>query len=108
MVRVEKVLDQQETLGVSLDMEGTCDNTSYDSVCAALVRHGVDHTIVWCINTTLEGCLTAATLNGFSRRVAVSRVVLSPLLWFCVVDDLIARLGGSGIYIQATRMTFVI
>jgi len=99
VVWVEKVLDQQETLGVSLDIEGACNNTSYDSVCASLVRHGVDRTIVWCINTTLEGCLTAATLIGFSRRVAVSRGVLSPLLWCRVVDDLIARLDGSGIYI---------
>ena len=108
VVQVEKVLDQQETLDVSLNIEGACNNTSYDSVCAALVRHGIDHTIVRCINTTLEGCLTAATHTGFSRRVAVSRGVLSPLLWCCVVDDLIARLGGSGIYIQSTWMTFVV
>jgi len=108
VVRVEKVLDQQETLGVSLDIEGACNNTSYDSVCATLIRHGVDHTIVRCINTTLEGCLTAVTFTGFFRRVAVSRGVLSPLLWCRVVDDLIARLGGSGIYIQATWMTFVV
>jgi hypothetical protein len=44
-------------------------------------------------------------LNGSSVRVAVSigcpqGVVLSPLLWCLVVDDLIARLSGSGIHIQ--------
>jgi hypothetical protein len=72
-------------MNVFLDIEGACNNTSYDSICIALVRHGVDHTIVQCINTTLEGCLTAAAPNGFSRRVAVSRGVLSPLLWCCLL-----------------------
>ena len=44
MVRVEKALDQQEiALGVFLDIEGAFNNTSYESMCAALVRHGVDH-----------------------------------------------------------------
>ena len=44
--RVDKALDQQETaLSVFLDIEGTFD-TSYDSMCSALARHGVDHTIL--------------------------------------------------------------
>jgi hypothetical protein len=81
VIWVEKALDQQETLGVFLDIEVACNDISYNSVCAALVRHGIDHTIVWCINATLEGCLAAVTLIGFSRRVAVSRGVFSPLLW---------------------------
>jgi len=47
VVRVEKALDQQEiALGVFLDVEGVFDNTSYDSMCLALTRHGVDHTII--------------------------------------------------------------
>ena len=47
VVRVEKVFDQQEiTLGVFLDTEGAFNNTSYDSMCTALTKHGVDHTIV--------------------------------------------------------------
>ena len=47
VVRVEKALDQQEiVLGVFLDTEGAFDNTSYDSMCSALTRHGVDQTIV--------------------------------------------------------------
>jgi Reverse transcriptase (RNA-dependent DNA polymerase). len=101
VVRVEKTLDQQETaLGVFLDIEGAFNNASFDSMCAAVVRHRVDHTIVLCIKATLEGRLTAATLDRFSVRDAVSRGVLSPLLWCLVVDDLIARPGGNGIYIQ--------
>jgi hypothetical protein len=52
-------------------------------------------------------------LNGSSVRVEVSigclqGVVLSPLLWCLVLDDLIARLSGSGIHIQgyADDMSF--
>jgi hypothetical protein len=45
LVRIE-VLDQRETaLEVFLDIEGAFNNTSYDSICAALVRHGVSPTI---------------------------------------------------------------
>jgi len=47
VVRVEKAFDQQEiVLGVFLDIEGAFDNTSYDSMCSALIRHGVGQTIV--------------------------------------------------------------
>jgi len=47
MVWVEKALDQQEiALGVFLDIEGVFNNTSYDSLCVALARQGVDHTII--------------------------------------------------------------
>ena len=75
MVEVEKVLDQQETaLGVFLDTEGAFNSTSYGSMCAALVRYGVDHTIVWWIRATPEGRMAAAvTLDGSSMGIAVSR-----------------------------------
>jgi len=47
IVRAEKALDQQEiALGVFPDIEGAFDNTSYDPMCSALTRHGVDRTIV--------------------------------------------------------------
>jgi hypothetical protein len=46
-----------------------------------------------------------ATLEGVSRSVRVTRDcpqgdVLSPLLWCSVVDELIARLNGGGVYTQ--------
>jgi hypothetical protein len=47
VVWIEKALDQQETvLGVFLDLEGAFNNTSYDSICAALAKHGVSCTII--------------------------------------------------------------
>ena len=47
VVRVEKALGQQQiALGVFLDVEGAFDNTSDDSMCLTLTRHGVDHTIL--------------------------------------------------------------
>jgi len=74
-------------------------------MCAALVTHGVDHTIVRWVKATLEGRQTTATLGSASRNVAVSRGcpqggVLSPLLWCLVVDELLARLCGGGLYAQ--------
>jgi hypothetical protein len=54
-------------------------------MCAAIFKHVVDNTIVQWIRATLEGRLAAATLSGFSKRVAVCRGCpqkgdLSPLL----------------------------
>jgi hypothetical protein len=47
MVRVQTALDLQETaLGVFLDREGAFSNTSNDSKCAALFKHGADYTII--------------------------------------------------------------
>jgi hypothetical protein len=86
VVQVKKALDQQKiALGIFLDIEGAFNNTSYHSMCAALARHGVDHTIVRWIRATLEGRLAMATRGGLTRSVAVSRGciqggVLSPLL----------------------------
>ena len=114
VVWVEKASDQQETaLGVFLDTEGAFNNTCYDTMCDALVRHGSDYTIVWWIRTTLEGHVAVVTLNGFSVGLAISRGfpqggVLSPLLWGLVMDDLLARLSGSEVFIQgyADDMSF--
>jgi len=86
VVWVEKALDQQEiALGVFLDIEGAFNNTSYDSMCAALTRREVDRTIIRWIRATLEGRLAAATLGDISRSVVVTRGcpqggVLAPLL----------------------------
>jgi hypothetical protein len=105
-VRVEKALDQQETaLGVFLDIEGAFNNTCYDTMCDALVKHGSEYTIVWWIRATLEGRMAVVTLGASSTRLTISRGcpqggVLSPLLWCLVVDDLLARLSGSGVFIQ--------
>ena len=47
VVWVEKALDQQEiALGAFLDIEGAFNNTCYDIMCDALVRHGSEYTIM--------------------------------------------------------------
>jgi hypothetical protein len=94
-VWVEKALDQQETaLGVFVDIEGAFNYTSFDTIYAALVKHGVA--------TPFSGGLE---LSGGPQqfvmtylRVAVSRGclqegVLLLLLWCLFVDDLMARLN---------------
>jgi hypothetical protein len=49
--------------------------------------------------------MAVATLNGISMGLTISRGcpqggVLSPLLWCLLVDDLLARLSGGGVFIQ--------
>jgi len=102
---VEEVLDQQIALGIFLDIEGAFNNTSYDSMCSALARHGVDQTIVRWIRATLEGRLATMPYGGVSRSVVVSRGcpqggVLSPLLWCLVVNELLVRLNEGSFYAQ--------
>jgi len=64
VVRVEKVLDQRDiALGVFLDIEGAFNCTSYDSMCAALARHGVVYTIIRWIRATVEGRQATVTLG---------------------------------------------
>jgi hypothetical protein len=47
VVPVQKALDQHKiALGAFLDTEGAFNNTSCDSMCAALAKHGVDYTII--------------------------------------------------------------
>jgi hypothetical protein len=95
-----------------LDIEGAFKSTSYEYVCAELVRHGVDHTIIRWIRATLEGRLATVTLGGVSRSAAVSRGcpqggVLSPLLWCPVVNDLLTRLSKGVSTSRDMQMTFV-
>jgi hypothetical protein len=72
VVRVENALDHQETaLCGLLDIEGAFNNTSFDTMCDALLSN--DHTIVRWIRATLEDRVTVATLNGFSVGFAISR-----------------------------------
>jgi hypothetical protein len=89
-------------LGVLLHIEEAFNSTYYESMCAALGRHGVDQTIIRWIRTILEGRQATATLGEISVNVAASKGcpqvgVLSPLPW-CLVDELLTRLRGGGVY----------
>jgi hypothetical protein len=90
VVRVGKVLGQQKmALGVFIDIERALKNTSFDSMCAALVRHRLGYTSVWWSRALLEGHLAMMTLNGYLMMAAVSRGgMLSPLLW-CFIASLL-------------------
>ena len=108
VVWVEKVLNQQETaLGVFLNIEGAFNNTCCDAMCDAFVRRGSEYTIVWWIRATLEGCVVVANLISWILCEARDIQGLPTgghavtLLWCLVVDDLLARLSGSDVFIQA-------
>ena len=99
-VQAEKVLDQQEiALRIFLDTEGAFNNTCYDTMCDALVRHGSDYSIVQWISATLEGCVPVAPQWIFHEACDIQGLP-APLLWCLVVDDLLARLSGNGVFIQ--------
>jgi hypothetical protein len=105
VVRVEKALDQQEiALGSFLDIGRAFSNTCHDTKCDALVRHGCEYILRW-IRTNLEVRVAVATLNETSMRVAISKDcpqggVLSPLLYFLVINDLLTSLSESGLFTQ--------
>jgi hypothetical protein len=70
-----------------------------------LVKHDCEYTIVRWIRATLEGRVAVVTLNETSMRVAISKGclqggVLLLLLWCLVVNDLLTRLTGGGVFIQ--------
>ena len=102
VVQVEKALDQQEiALGIFLDIEGAFNNT-YNSMCAALAKRGIDYTLIRWIRAIVEGRLATVTLGGLSRNVGLSRGclqggVLSTLVWCLVVNELLARLNDGGV-----------
>ena len=74
VLRAEKKLDHQETaLDAFLIIERAFNNTCYDTMCDALLRHGSDYTIVRWIRATMEGNVAFANLNGFSVGFAISR-----------------------------------
>jgi len=103
VVRVEKAFDQQEiVLGVFLVIEGAFDNTSYDFMCSALTRHGVDQTIVRWIRATLEGRLATTAFGCVSRGVAVSRGCLQggfiTTVMVLVVNELLVRINEGSVY----------
>ena len=92
-------------MGAFLDIEGAFNTTCYDTMCDDLVRHGSEYTILRWTKATLEGRVAVATLNENTLRFAISRGypqggVLSPLLLCLVVNDLLTRLSGGGVFIQ--------
>jgi hypothetical protein len=100
------VLDQQEiALGVFLDIEGAFNNNCYDTMCDILVRNCSKYTIVRWIRATADGRVSFATFNGFSVRFPISMGcqqgdVLSPLLWCLLLEDLLTRFSGGGVFIE--------
>ena len=60
-------------MNVFINIEGAFNNTYYDTMCHALVRHGGDYTIVVWIRATLEGRVAVTTLNDFSQPLSIFR-----------------------------------
>jgi len=101
VVQVEKALDQQEiALGAFLDIERAFNNTCYDTMCDALVRHGSEYTIMQWIKATWLLRALMKFLRGSQYPGVALREVLSLHLWCLVVNDVLTRLSRGGAFIQ--------
>ena len=90
-------------MGLFLNIEGAFNCNSVESIEAALDRHGLASTSIrWVCNTLTSRLLTVnrgeGTLKVVVRRGCPRGGVLSPLLWCLVVNGLLERLNGEGIY----------
>ena len=86
---MEKALELREAaLGVSLYKEKAFNNTSYDSICAALFKHGVDYTKIRWITATLEGRKATATLADLPRVLWYSGVAYREVIFHRSYDAL--------------------
>jgi hypothetical protein len=95
VTRIEYAIEHKDiALGTFLDIEGTFDRTSFDTIKQAAERHGIEPAIRRWICAMLESINVSATLSGETLRESAAGGcpqggVLSPLLWSLVVDDLL-------------------
>jgi hypothetical protein len=93
--RLEKCLEHREiALGAFLDIEGTFDNTSFNTIITAARDRGLEETCCRWIGSMLECRLLHVSLMGSNLTAKVAGGcpqgrVLSPLLWNLVVDGLL-------------------
>jgi len=86
VVRAEKTLYQQEiAIGVFLDIEGAFGNTSYDSMCPAFTRHGVDQTIIRWIRATLEGRYKSLHFTHIKAKRIFEETFYCK--WYCTCNE---------------------
>ena len=104
--RIEKALSHNEfALGMFMDIEGAFDNATFESMCVAAERHGLEPTLVRWVNSMLRSRKITADLNGSTHTIIANKGcpqggVISPLLWSLVVNELLVLLNDNGIYCQ--------
>jgi hypothetical protein len=96
-----------------LDIEGSYDNNSYESIIRSAHMRGLDPTICRWIEAMLRSRRIQANLVGEIMEVKATRGcpqggLLSPLLWSLVVDDHLVKLNSRGYYAQAYADDIVI
>ncbi|MCP3666940.1 MAG: hypothetical protein GY696_31350 [Gammaproteobacteria bacterium] len=104
--RIERSFYKKEyALAVFLDIEGAFDNAAFDVIEDTLRERGVHSVAARWIGNLLRCRIVHGSVGDSTVRVAVKKGtpqggVLSPLLWDLVVDSLLRRLEGRGIYVQ--------
>jgi hypothetical protein len=104
VTRIENAIQYKDiALGAFLDIEGTFDKNSFETIIQAAGKHGIEPAICRWICAMLENRNIIATLSGETHKVSVARGcpqggVLSLLMWSLVVDDFIWCLKSDGYY----------
>jgi len=88
-----------------MDIQGAFDNTNFRVICQALEGRGVGPMVTRWISGMLRNRAVEATVCGHKSSFWAARGcpqggILSPLLWYMVVDSLIRRLNDEGIFAQ--------
>ncbi|XP_063975107.1 uncharacterized protein LOC135161459 [Diachasmimorpha longicaudata] len=91
-----------DTLGVFIDIEGAFNNTSFDTLEKAAASFGIEESVSKWIAAMLRTRVVHSTLGDSAVRAVKARGcpqggVISPLLWFLVVDGLLTGLEELGI-----------
>jgi len=100
--RLEKSLEHTDiALGAFLDIEGAFDNTSFNTIIAAVRERGLEDNCCRWIASMLECRLIHTSLMGSSLTAKVAGGcpqggVLSPLLWNLVADKLLTATNDLG------------
>lgn len=87
-------------LGVSVDIVGAFDNTSYSVIRDSLLSFGIKSFLIDWVIDMLEARRISASLGEYSVSVSATRGcpqggVLSPLLWLLVIDSLLTELTNA-------------
>lgn len=112
--KIKKTFGQKQfALGSFLDIAGAFDNTSVNSIKAALENKNIDSITCRWICNLLKQREATSTLGHERLTIKVTKGcpkggVLSPLLWSLVVDSLIEELNANGFFTQGYADDIVI
>lgn len=107
VTHIEANLNNKEiTLCCFADIEGAFNNVYFSSVTSALCSKSVDVVVARWINEMLKRRTITMERGESILRTHVGRGlpqggIISPIIWCCIIDELLDKLQDSGFYVQA-------